>query len=351
MDKVLVDDVRPVDLRIHRRNLVQGVIAGLGEEGHEAEFHAVLLQELVFVFVPKVHDRAHVHLIIRGQHGGGVLRVLQAARDGLAQARHPHPFLPRRVFGGDGRTGRLGRGGGWRGSRGDWGGLRLDAARGFRQYVGFRFAAAGGLGGGGRLRLFLFLRRFLSFGGGGGRGAGAQRSEDGVEADGLSFLGDDLVDRSRGGSGHFDRDLVGFQLADRLIRRDAVAGLLEPLGDSRLCDAFAKRWHLDFNIGAGFGAFVFGHGRVLLPGGRGCGGAVSGFKQGEQGVEADGLAFLGDDFGDRPGGWRRNLDRNLVGLQLTKRRLGGHGLAGLDQPLGDGRLGDAFAQRRYANFD
>ena len=37
----------------------------------------------------------HVHLVEGGQHGGGVLRFLQAARDGLAQPGHLHALLAR----------------------------------------------------------------------------------------------------------------------------------------------------------------------------------------------------------------------------------------------------------------
>jgi hypothetical protein len=49
MDVVLVDDVRAVDLGIDLGHLFQRVDAGLGEEGHEAQPHAVLLLELVLV--------------------------------------------------------------------------------------------------------------------------------------------------------------------------------------------------------------------------------------------------------------------------------------------------------------
>ena len=62
--------------------------AGLHEEAHEAELHAVLLLEQLLVLVAQRHDRAHVDLVEGRQHGGGVLRLLQAARDGLAQPRH-----------------------------------------------------------------------------------------------------------------------------------------------------------------------------------------------------------------------------------------------------------------------
>ena len=93
---VLVDEILPVDLGIDRRNVLQRLDHRLGEEAHEAELRAVLLLEHVLVLAAQVHHRAHVHVVERGQHGGGVLGVLQAARDGLAQLRHLHALFARR---------------------------------------------------------------------------------------------------------------------------------------------------------------------------------------------------------------------------------------------------------------
>ena len=93
MNEVLVDDVGAVDLGVDLGDFVQGVHASLGEEGHKAQFHAVLFQKQVFVFVAQRHHLGHVDLVIGGQHRGGVLAVFQAARDGLAQAGHFHPFF------------------------------------------------------------------------------------------------------------------------------------------------------------------------------------------------------------------------------------------------------------------
>jgi hypothetical protein len=45
------------------------------------------------------HHRAHVAVVEGGQQRGGVLRALQAAGDGLAQARHLDPFLAARLRG------------------------------------------------------------------------------------------------------------------------------------------------------------------------------------------------------------------------------------------------------------
>ena len=95
--EVLVDDVVAVDLGVDRRNLLQCLDAGLHEEAHEAQLHAVLLLEQLLVLVAQRHGRRHVDLVEGRQHGGGVLRILQAARDGEAQARHLHTLLARGI--------------------------------------------------------------------------------------------------------------------------------------------------------------------------------------------------------------------------------------------------------------
>ena len=50
--------------------------------------------------------------------------------------------------------------------------------------------------------------------------------------------------RRRGG--HFDGDLVGFQLAQHFIDGDGIAGFLEPGGDGGFGHGFAQRGHADF---------------------------------------------------------------------------------------------------------
>ena len=53
----------------------------------------MLLLEGILVGAAQRHDAAHIHLVEGGQHGGGVLGLLQALGDALAQARHAHPLL------------------------------------------------------------------------------------------------------------------------------------------------------------------------------------------------------------------------------------------------------------------
>ena len=73
----------------------------------------MLLLEQIAVLAAQRHDMAHVDLVEGRQHGGGVLRVLQPARDGLAQPRHAHALLARGVVGRR-RRADLNRGGGRR---------------------------------------------------------------------------------------------------------------------------------------------------------------------------------------------------------------------------------------------
>ena len=54
---------------------------------------------------------------------------------------------------------------------------------------------------------------------------------------------------------------------------------------------------------------------------------------------------------DGAGHARVDLDRHLVGLELDQRLVDRHRVARLHQPLGDGRLGDRFAQRRDLDLD
>ena len=107
---ILVDQVGAVDLGIGRRNVLQRLHAGLGEEAHKSQFAAVLLLEHVLVLRAHRHDVAHVDLVEGRQHRRGVLHVLQAARDGLAQPRHLHPLFARGIVGGR-RRAHLHRGG------------------------------------------------------------------------------------------------------------------------------------------------------------------------------------------------------------------------------------------------
>ena len=96
---VLVDDIRAIDLSIDGGNFFQRLDAGAHEETHEAELHAVFLLEQVLVLIAHMHHSAHVDLVEGREHGGGVLCVLQAARNGLAQPRHVHALFARGVVG------------------------------------------------------------------------------------------------------------------------------------------------------------------------------------------------------------------------------------------------------------
>ena len=64
----------------------------------------MLLLENILVAGTQAHDLGHVDLVEGRQHGGGILRFLEAARDGLAQLRHFHALFARRIIDGRGRT-------------------------------------------------------------------------------------------------------------------------------------------------------------------------------------------------------------------------------------------------------
>jgi hypothetical protein len=64
----------------------------------------VPLLEVLAIFFPKLHHRAHVHVVKRGKHGGDILRLLEALSDGLAEPRHVHPLLARGIVLGHWRT-------------------------------------------------------------------------------------------------------------------------------------------------------------------------------------------------------------------------------------------------------
>ena len=68
-------------------------------------------------------------------------------------------------------------------------------------------------------------------------------------------------------------------------------------------------------------------------------------------ADADRRALRHLDVGEHAGGRRRHLHRHLVGLQLDQRLVDLDGLAGLLEPLADGRLRDGLAQRRHLDLD
>ncbi len=76
-----------------------------------------------------------------------------------------------------------------------------------------------------------------SRGGGAGRHDG-DRGELRIRRDRRAFGREDGREHAGGGRGHLDRDLVGLELAEHLVLRHGVAGLLEPGGNCRLGHAF-----------------------------------------------------------------------------------------------------------------
>ena len=106
-----------------------------------------------------------------------------------------------------------------------------------------RACAAGAVGGGGRRGALLLVMLHGTGGGGSALGNGREQR---VDAHGGAFACDDLGQGAGHGRGNLHGDLVGLELAEHLVDRDAFAGLLEPGGDRGLGDAFPKRGDADF---------------------------------------------------------------------------------------------------------
>ncbi|MNQ57715.1 hypothetical protein D3C85_718820 [compost metagenome] len=352
---VLVDDVRAVDLGVDGGQLAQGLNHGLGEEGHEAQLHAVALLEDFLVLGAQGHDVGHVHLVEGGQLGGRVLGFLQATGDGLTQARHLHPLFARLVGARGDRRSSLGRSrsggadGGDGVSLGDVA-LRTRGRQRRRIQVVFRNHALNGR------RQVSRSRRLSRAGVGrssGGRrsrrgrsGArGRNRTDDLTGGHGRAVVGDDGQDA--GGRGRdFHRDLVGLDLDQQFVLGDGVARLLQPGADRTLGDAFAHGRDGDLDRGAARS------GRCGGGGGRSSGGRS---RRGGRGRSAfahrtqhragnDGVAFSGVDRRQDAVGRSHDFQRNLVGFQLDQDFVLTDGVADLLGPLGDGGFADGFTE-------
>ena len=101
---------------------------------------------------------------------------------------------------------------------------------------------------------------------------------------------------------HLDRDLVGLEAGDRLVRLDRVAGLLQPLAERRLGDRFAQRRDFDFGRHVAFLQLAFAAAARRA--------AAMAERVGDQGRLLGGVA-LGKAGGGRGGGGAAGIDRPL----------------------------------------
>ena len=100
-------------------------------------------------------------------------------------------------------------------------------------------AAAGGFGGsslGGAPAAG--LRRHRTF---------VDLTEQRADGDRLAVLGGDLAEHSGGRRRHFDGDLVGFELDQRLVHRHGIAGLLEPAANGGFRHGLAECRNTNFS--------------------------------------------------------------------------------------------------------
>ena len=220
----------------------------------------MLFQEQVFVFTAQCHDLGHVDLIVGGQHGGGVLRFFQAARDGLAQARHLHAFFARCLIGSHRCT--------------RWCGLNDGGGWGCQCFQNIFFHHAAIFAGALHVRKVVFchqlfrgwgifdvfgcrcrcLRCCWCGGGCGGRWACcAVCGHDGQFAAcfyGCAFFGHDLRHHTRGGCRDFDADFVGFKFTQHFVGFKRFARFFEPCGHGRFRHGFAQCWNHDVHFGS-----------------------------------------------------------------------------------------------------
>ena len=90
----------------------------------------------------------------------------------------------------------------------------------------------------------------------------------------------------------------------------------------------------------------------LVGGAAGAAARAGAFADGaEQRADGDRLPLRDLDLAQHARRRRRHLDRHLVGLELDQRLVGLDRVARLLEPLADGRLGHALAQRRHVDLD
>src|SRR5206468_9109580 len=96
---------------------------------------------------------------------------------------------------------------------------------------------SGGLGGRDRGRLGTAGRTYIDL------------PKQRTDGDGLAVLGRDLAENTGGRRRHFDGDLVGLELDQRLVHRDGIAGFLEPAADGGFRHGLAERRNTNFSHG------------------------------------------------------------------------------------------------------
>ena len=93
VEVVFEDDFVTLNFAVELRKRFERADGRFDEKGGDAKPNPVTLFERFFVRGAAVHDRAHVHFVKGGEHGGGLLCLDEAAGDGLAAARHFDAFF------------------------------------------------------------------------------------------------------------------------------------------------------------------------------------------------------------------------------------------------------------------
>ena len=230
---MVLDEFVSLELGIDLGHSLQRLHNGLDEEGHEAEFHAMLGLEGLLDFLAESHNGAHVDLVEGGEDGCGLLGIDQLKGD-LAAERCEFPATHTTLWN---RTGSWGSGRD-----------RSHGLRSFRFYLGFL------------LLNFFTLHFFLSLGSG-CLSRGINFGNGGADGDLCSLGGSDLEETSFQRR-HLGRDLVGIEGKEEIADRDVVTVFLVPCGENAGRDGFAnggnEDWDAHVRMGLGREVLVRG---------------------------------------------------------------------------------------------
>ena len=388
----MVDDVAAVDGGVDVREALERLGGRLDEEAHEAELGVVGLEEGVLVLSAQVHHRAHVHLVVGGEHGGGLLGFDQALGDGLAQTAHRHALLGTLAFGDRGsgsRRGGTGRGLGLLGAAFLDGlldvffqhtttltgafdlahvqvvlGDHLACRRGENLVADLLVCAL-------VVAALIALALLAAFAVAASRcgvtaSAFGEACQHGFGFYLSAFLGLDLGESAVSRSNHLEHDLVGLDIDQHFVALDRFTDLLVPgrdraflngLREGRCLDLMRLAGGLSLRGRRGFALVSFAFISVALAS---VGiSAVVGFRLGlgltrctkrpQNLLGGDGVAFLGFDFAQGAGFGCHDLEHHLVSLDFDDQFVTLDAITRLLVPGSDAALGNGF--RKGWRFD
>mmetsp|Transcript_3365 Transcript_3365/g.5630 ORF Transcript_3365/g.5630 Transcript_3365/m.5630 type:complete len:266 (-) Transcript_3365:648-1445(-) len=97
VDEVSVNHVLSIDDGVDDGLVLEGKGCSLDESRHESKLDVVLLEEEVPILLSQLHVARHVDLVEGGQHGVGVLGLLEPVGDSDSHSAHGHSRLAPRT--------------------------------------------------------------------------------------------------------------------------------------------------------------------------------------------------------------------------------------------------------------